>query len=454
MPPLRQAIKSLKNNLPDKPVLQNESEQIGRVQLPRSGYIHFEFILDMPSRRAETVIRVCPMAKKVTIGNRSIDEAALLAGLANVKQKIESWATQNDLWHDSGFVTPFIYNDEVPRIDEPLMLVSEGPIARMLDGDGDWGEYRTAFESMLEDLGYWHESETHYSFILHPIDDRLGEDLLSLHRWQWLQRLAERKMFELHSEVFEHFAKHSEDMQRIEWRQFEELLDAIFKNQGFYTELGTGRNDGGVDLRLYQNRAIPEVVTLVQAKKYKNPIKLDAVAALLGIAAEQRAANAIFATTSRFQPRARKFAVSVEQRVDLPSVELADSLRISGWCAEVGQHLNNYFAKGLAAPPVIMEQTGPEAGSIVVARGGWDCLENYFARIEADFPHEAILRPIGSEIVSGDEQGGTEVPSESARVIWTHMARLLGFKKERGSIWADRKSFEKWDGRPRPFHGD
>ncbi len=79
---------------------------------------------------------------------------------------------------------------------------------------------------------------------------------------------------------------------------------------------------------------------------------------------------------------------------------------------------------------------------------------NYFAILEVDFPHEAILRPIGTKAVSGDGQAGTEVPFESARVTWTQEARLLGFKKERGSIWADRKSFEKWDGKPQPFHGD
>ena len=308
----------------------------------------------MSARRAEIVTLVHPMAKKVKVGNRSIDESALLAELANLKQRIESWATQKELWHDSGFVTPFEYHDETPRIGEPVLLVTDGSLARMLGGDGDWDEYQTAFDSMLEELGYWYEAETHYSFILHPIDDQLSENLLSLHRWQWLQRLAERKMLELHSEVFEYFAKHPEDMQRIGWRQFEELLDAIFKNQGFYTEIGTGGNDGGVDIRLYQSRAVPEVVTLVQAKRYKNPIKLDAVAALLGIAAEQRAANAIFATTSRFQPKARKFSLSVEQRIDLPNVALADSSKISGWCAEVGQLALPLAMSLLASAPIVL----------------------------------------------------------------------------------------------------
>jgi Restriction endonuclease len=43
-------------------------------------------------------------------------------------------------------------------------------------------------------------------------------------------------------------------------------LDAIFKNQGYGTELGPGSNDGGIDLRLYENTTRPELVTVVQAK--------------------------------------------------------------------------------------------------------------------------------------------------------------------------------------------
>lgn len=403
-----------------------------------------------------------PTAKKVRVGDRIINEASLLGGLANVERKIEAWAAQNGLWHDSGFKTPFLYHGAAPRLDGgTVLLVSEGPIGKVLSGDDSYIEYQKPFASLLEGLGYGYDRGTHCTFPLYPTDERLQTDILSLHRWQWLQRLAEKKLFELHSEVFEHFATHPEDLKRIEWRQFEEILDAIFKNQGFYTELGTGRNDGGVDLRLYQNRAIPEVVTLVQAKRYKNPIKLEAVAALLGIALEQRAANAVFATTSHFQPKAHKFSLSVEKRVDLPNIELADSLKIGGWCAEIGQNLNSYFSNGLAGPPMISEQTGPGAGSIVVAYGGYNCRSNYFAKVEADFLHEAILRPIGSEIVSGDFSYGSEIPSESARVTWTKKARLLALKGDHGGYWVDSgefywdcQSFEEWDGTPQHFHSD
>jgi MarR family len=44
---------------------------------------------------------------------------------------------------------------------------------------------------------------------LYPVNDIRREEFLSLYRWQWLQRVSEKRMFELHTEVFEHFAKTS-----------------------------------------------------------------------------------------------------------------------------------------------------------------------------------------------------------------------------------------------------
>lgn len=395
-----------------------------------------------------------PRVKKVTIGSRKIDEAALLGQLKSVQPRIQAWAASRGLWHDAGFLTPYLFHNEPPRRDQVLLLMMEQSLDWTIGSGGAEGaRLGGEWAKLLEELGFWFELENHFTISLYPEADARMDEFLSLYRWRWLQHLAENKMVQLHGEVFEHFAKYPEDLQRIEWRQFEELLDAIFKNQGYYTELGKGRDDGGVDLRLYQNRAIPEIVTLAQAKRYKTPIKLDAVAALVGIAVEQRAPGAIFATTSYFQPKVRKYARSVEQRVDLPTVELADAGRLAQWCADISENLDRYFNDGIGAPPMITEQTGPMAGKIVVAQGGYNGTTNFFARIEADFPHEVIMRPIGQEIVSGDHTSGTVMPSETASVGWSCEARLLGMKKENG-IWADRKTFVKWDGTPRYFNSD
>jgi Restriction endonuclease len=169
-----------------------------------------------------------------------------------------------------------------------------------------------------------------------------------------------------------------------------------------------------VDLRLYQSRSIPELVTLVQAKRYQKPIEQEAVAALWAHAVIEGAPQALFATTSRFRPAVARFAASVEQRIGLPRLDLVDGNKIAGWCGEIGKTLDDYFENGQGTLPIVTVETGPLAGKILVARGGYNCTMNYFAKIEADFKHEVILRSIGKERISSDGQVGYELPSETA----------------------------------------
>lgn len=136
----------------------------------------------------------------------------------------------------------------------------------------------------------------------------------------------------LNRELLEYFAKHPKYLHKLHWRKFEELLDAIFRNLGYRTELGLGRNDEGVDLRIYQKDEIGEVLTLVQAKKYdpERPIDLQAVAALSAIVDQENAQRGLFVTTSRFLPVAKRFAEKEARRI-----VLADPSDIAGWCSKV-----------------------------------------------------------------------------------------------------------------------
>ena len=96
-------------------------------------------------------------------------------------------------------------------------------------------------------------------------------------------------------ELIEHLSKHPEDLQRLHWRKFEELLEAVFRNQGYETALGPGRADQGVDLRLVRKDSIGSVVTLVQAKRYRddNPINLEVVQALSAVVDDEKANRGI-----------------------------------------------------------------------------------------------------------------------------------------------------------------
>ena len=134
---------------------------------------------------------------------------------------------------------------------------------------------------------------------------------------------------ELNKEALEYFSKHPDALTQLSWRGFEKLLEAIFRNQGFITELGPGSGDGGVDLRLIQKDSVSQFITLVQAKKWdrNNPIDLSMVAALYGVVESQGANRGLFVTTSRYLPSARTFANNISHRL-----VLACSEEVAQWC--------------------------------------------------------------------------------------------------------------------------
>ena len=69
----------------------------------------------------------------------------------------------------------------------------------------------------------------------------------------------------INDELVEYFARHPERLDTdLDWRGFELLLEAVFRNQGFRTQIGSGRADGGVDIRLLTSDAFGDPVTLVQ----------------------------------------------------------------------------------------------------------------------------------------------------------------------------------------------
>ncbi|MBN1509823.1 MAG: restriction endonuclease [Sedimentisphaerales bacterium] len=314
------------------------------------------------------------------------------------------------------------------------------------------------FGRILEERGFWYDYLYHYMITILPSDDKSIDEYFALYRWQWLQHLAQKRLTDIHSEVFDYVEEHPEALARLSWRQYEEVLDSIFKNQGYYTELGPGTNDGGVDIRLYQNSAIPELVTVVQAKRYTSrPIGLDAVAALLGVAVEQRAERGILATTSRFQPKAQRFAKSTQSRIDLPSIELADAKRVSGWCADIAKVLDGYFlGNSTEPPPLVANAPSTElTGKVLVAHGGYEIIANFFGVVEVDFPHEVIVKEIASKRLD-PYNSGYEVP---APAIPCAGKRFVAFKHTANdgsvSYWGNGQLYSLWDGTRQWFdHND
>lgn len=199
-----------------------------------------------------------------------------------------------------------------------------GRVSRLYPPDG-WGHGMKVSERI--------DNVSDYRRRLHAraraLEPRAEEELYEAPEFAQTLRLIVPDFTEITQELMEYFAGHPDELQHLQWRPFERLLEAVFRNQGFRTELGTGRNDDGVDLRLIEKDTIGRVVTLVQAKRYRSdrPVRLEAVQALSAVVDDQSANRGLLVTTSRFLPGAARFARRQRTRL-----VLATSEDVSKWC--------------------------------------------------------------------------------------------------------------------------
>jgi restriction endonuclease Mrr len=139
----------------------------------------------------------------------------------------------------------------------------------------------------------------------------------------------------INKELIDYLSQNPEVLHSLHWRKFEELLAELFKNQGFETELGPGRADGGVDLRLIQRSDIGNMLILVQAKRYAKhrKIQLEPVKALWASVEDEQANKGILVSTSEFYPAAKNFATSRPYRIELVGPE-----KLKSWLSKIGQN--------------------------------------------------------------------------------------------------------------------
>jgi restriction system protein len=95
---------------------------------------------------------------------------------------------------------------------------------------------------------------------------------------------------------------------RINWRKFEGLTGEFFHRSGFYVEIGKGRNDEGIDARIWpqeQDKHLPPVM-LLQCKRQKQKIERVVVKALWADIYAEGAQSGLIVTTSALSPGAKK----------------------------------------------------------------------------------------------------------------------------------------------------
>lgn len=141
-------------------------------------------------------------------------------------------------------------------------------------------------------------------------------------------RLFALEVRDVGGELLAYFARHPEDLRRMDPRKFEELMARIFVDQGYHVELTPPTCDGGRDLMLVQKASIGSILTVVECKRYseKRPVGVEIVRSLYGVVEEERANKGLVATTSHFTSGAVDFRDRLRYRL-----ELADYKRICDW---------------------------------------------------------------------------------------------------------------------------
>ncbi|MGN9786859.1 restriction endonuclease [Nonomuraea sp. ZG12] len=107
----------------------------------------------------------------------------------------------------------------------------------------------------------------------------------------------------------DYLAANFDQLGQINWRKFEALTAEHFHRQGFEVELGAGRNDNGVDLRIWESGAQGEDAAptiIVQCKREKKKIEKVVVKALAADVAWEGARQGLLVATAEWLPGARE----------------------------------------------------------------------------------------------------------------------------------------------------
>lgn len=97
-------------------------------------------------------------------------------------------------------------------------------------------------------------------------------------------------------------------IQDVNWRQFEGLTAEWLSRCGYDVELGSGRNDGGIDVRAWRKGEDPTSppAVIVQCKREKRKVGKVVIKALWADIQDERAESGLIVTTNDISPGAAK----------------------------------------------------------------------------------------------------------------------------------------------------
>lgn len=106
----------------------------------------------------------------------------------------------------------------------------------------------------------------------------------------------------------DYLSNHLDDIGEIHWRKFEGLTGEFFKRNGYEVTLGKGRNDGGIDIRVWKEKEDKEnpPMILIQCKRQKEKVQREIVKALWADVIYEKAESGLIVTSSEVSSGAKE----------------------------------------------------------------------------------------------------------------------------------------------------
>lgn len=114
----------------------------------------------------------------------------------------------------------------------------------------------------------------------------------------------------------------------IHWRKFEGLAAEFFERQGFRVNIGPGRNDDGIDLRIYPGEVLENAppLIIVQCKRQKEKIGKTLLKSIYADVLHEKSKSGLIVTSSYLAPGAETMRMAREY-----PVEAADRNTLKTW---------------------------------------------------------------------------------------------------------------------------
>jgi HJR/Mrr/RecB family endonuclease len=141
----------------------------------------------------------------------------------------------------------------------------------------------------------------------------------------------------VNSGLIDHLARHPDDIHRINWGTFEELVERLLKELDYEVFRTPLTRDGGVDLWAVSRSDLGEVLYAIDAKKYspKRLVGPEPVRAIHGVANMTGSSVGMIVTTSHFSPDAIALANQFRYKLSLQDFD-----RVSLWIKKVSGEEN------------------------------------------------------------------------------------------------------------------